>query len=64
MENISIKKTGKNLVITVDMSVPGRESSTGGSILLASSGGWKALPGTPGHKLNLLVNREKTAEEL
>jgi hypothetical protein len=64
LENITVKKTGKNLVFTVDVSVDGRESSTGGSILLCSSGGWKAVPGMPGHKVNLMVNREKTEEEV
>ena len=56
MENVSIKKSGTKLTLTIELSVPGRLSSTGNSTLIASSGGWKAVPGTD-LRLNAMVMR-------
>ena len=58
MENVSVKKSGTKLVLTIDLAVPGRLSSTGASTLIASSGGWKAVPGTD-LRLNAMVMRPK-----
>jgi hypothetical protein len=58
VENISVKKSGTKLTLTIELSAPGRLSSTGNSTLVASSGGWKAVPGTD-LRLNAMVMRPR-----
>ncbi len=39
MENVTIKVTGNKLVIEVDLTAEGRPSSTGKTMLIATTGG-------------------------
>jgi hypothetical protein len=51
-------KDGK-LTLTIDLKVKGKESASGKSMLIASSGGPKEVPGTGGLKIGLNLYKEK-----
>ena len=45
-ENIAINVTGNIATITIDLAHRGKPSSSGKSIIVASTGGNQAIPGT------------------
>lgn len=56
MRNVSYKQDGKKLVITVeDCTTNIGPSSTGHTLLVASSGGAQPIAGFPGLKVSLLA---------
>lgn len=55
MKNIEMKKTGNKLVITVDLSKEFGLSSSGKSIIIASSEGNQNVDGTDGVKIGLNI---------
>ena len=55
MKNIEMKVEGDILIITVDLSKRFGKSSSGKSIIIASSEGNQALPGTEEIKIGLNV---------
>ena len=62
MENITVKQSGTTLTLTIDLSKDmGRDSKTGASLLVASSGGNKPIPGFPELRCNVLVYKPHEA---
>jgi hypothetical protein len=59
MQNIQVKVEGSKLVLTVDLSQEIGPSSSGKTILLASSEGKANVPGHEGVKFGLNVYRAK-----
>ena len=55
-ENIAAEIQGDKLTLAVDLTVKGRPSSTGKTLLVACSGGYKEV--APGLVLNLLLQRK------
>lgn len=56
MTNIEIKQDGDKLTLEIDLSKPGKLSSSGKSYVIASSHGYQAVDDT--FKLNLNVIRK------
>jgi hypothetical protein len=57
MDNVNYEIANGVLTIKVDLSKQFGESSTGKSLVIANSGGHKALDGADGLRLNLYVSR-------
>jgi hypothetical protein len=57
MDNMTMTVEGDELVIRVDLSVPGTASASGKTIVLASSRGNADVPGKDGYKVGLNVFR-------
>lgn len=55
MKNIEMKTEGEKLIITVDLSKRFGLSSSGKSVIIASSEGNQPVPGTDGIKIGLNV---------
>jgi hypothetical protein len=59
MQNVTVKVEGNKLVIEVDLTKELRPSSSGKTILIASSEGNANVPGHEGVKFGLNVYRKK-----
>jgi hypothetical protein len=59
MENCEMKVTGDKLVITVDLKAPGAPSSTGKTLLIASTRGATAIDHPRGIKVALNVMAQR-----
>lgn len=59
MQNVEMKKRGNKLTITIDLGAKGSPSSSGKTIVLASTRGNKSVPGTDDIKIGLNCYRKK-----
>ena len=59
MANVEMSVTGDRLTIVVDLSKEGKDSSTGKSIIIASTEGNMPVPGRENIKVGLNVFRKK-----
>lgn len=57
MKNVNFKREGTKLIITIDTAVKGEPSSSGKTLLVATTGGNQDVPGLEGGKcgINLYV---------
>ncbi len=55
MKNVSFKREGSKLIITVDTSVKGEPSSSGKTLLVATTEGNTDVPGLDGGKIGINV---------
>lgn len=61
MRNVDMKVSGSILTITVDLSVPGEESSSHKSMVIGSTEGNVSVPDKPEIKVGLNVYTKKPA---
>jgi hypothetical protein len=61
MRNIKTNITGNILTITVDLSIPGETSSSGKSLVIASTEGNVSVEGKPEVKMGVNIYTKKSA---
>lgn len=59
MKNVKMTRNNSRLLIDIDLSVPGEESKSGKSVIIASTEGNKDVPDTNGIKIGLNIYRPK-----
>ena len=59
MKNVTMTRDGNKLIITVDLSAPTTESSSGKSLVIASTEGNQSCLGDPEIKVGVNVYKKK-----
>jgi hypothetical protein len=59
MDNVKVRVVGSTLTLTVDLGVEGRPSSTGRSVIVATTSGWAPVLESPEHAFQLNIIRKK-----